>query len=137
MSGRFLSAFLLAKNDILNILVVKKGAFMSSELTEKIVGNKVVKMGLGEAMLRLNKLQTLISIGTSKKEQKEEYAMIMDALNNIQIDVGFDCDGDGIPDTVDIFEATANTSCCRLVDTDSSRRKETSSRSKATSSRRK
>jgi hypothetical protein len=110
---------------------------MSSELTQKIAGNTVVKMGLGEAMLRLNQLQTFITAGIAKQEQKDEYHMIMDALNNIQIDVGFDCDGDGIPDTVDIFEASANTSCCRLVDTESSRRKETSSRRKHTSSRRK
>jgi hypothetical protein len=63
--------------------------------------------------------------------------MIMDALNNFQIDIGFDCDGDGIPDTVDIFKASANTSCCRLIDTESSRTKSTSSRNKTTSSRRK
>jgi hypothetical protein len=102
-----------------------------------LIGNKVVKMGLGEAMLRLNKLQVLISSGISKKQDKEEYNMIMEALNNIQIDIGFDCNDDGIPDTVDIFKASANTSCCRLVDTESSRRKETSSRRKNTSSRRK
>jgi len=110
---------------------------MSSALQEKINGNTVVKMGLGEAMLRLNQLQTLISSGVSKKEQKEEYAMIMEALNHIQIDIGFDCNGDGIPDTVDIFQASASTSCCRLVDTESSRKKNTSSRKKSTSSRRK
>ena len=108
----------------------------NSKIVE-VTANKVVKMGLGEAMLRLNSLQLLISSGVSNSDQKIEYKMIMEALNNIQVDIGFDCDNDGIPDTVDIFEASAKTSCCRLVDTDSSRTKQTSSRKKSTSSRRK
>ena len=111
---------------------------MSSDISENIFNNKVVKMGLGEAMLRLNHLQVKISSGISKQEEKDEYHMIMEALNNIQIDIGFDCNDDGIPDTVDIFQASANTSCCRLVDRESSRQKTTSSRKKKkTSSRRK
>ena len=93
------------------------------QLQHQLIQPKVVKMGLGEAMLRLNKLQVLISSGVSSKEHKEEYSMIMQALNNIQIDIGFDCNNDGVPDTVDIFQASANTSCCRLVDTESSRKK--------------
>lgn len=107
------------------------------QLKHKLIQPKVVKMGLGEAMLRLNKLQVKISSGISKKEEKDEYQMIMEALNNIQIDIGFDCNNDGVPDTVDIFQASANTSCCRLVDTESSRKKKTSSRKKKRTSSRK
>ena len=111
---------------------------MSSEIVKKS-SQKTLHMGLGEAMIRLNQLQTTISSGISKKAHKEEYKLIMNALNNITIDVGFDCNDDGIPDTVDIFEATANTSCCRLIETESDRKKTTTSsrRKKKTSSRRK
>jgi hypothetical protein len=47
--------------------------------------------------------------------------MIVAALNTHQLDLGFDCDADGVPDTVDIFKQAAETSCCRIVPTDSSR----------------
>ena len=57
-------------------------------------------MGLGEAMLRLNHLQ--VKISSFQSNEKDEYHMIMEALNNIQIDIGFDCNDDGIPDTVNI-----------------------------------
>jgi hypothetical protein len=110
---------------------------MHDQFKHNLIQPKVVKMGLGEAMLRLNKLQVLISSGVSVKDHKEEYSMIMEALNNIQIDIGFDCNNDGVPDTVDIFQASANTSCCRLMDTESSRKKKTSSRKKKKTSSRK
>lgn len=112
---------------------------MSSEIVKKNLSQKTLHMGLGEAMIRLNKLQIKISSGISKKVDKDEYNLIMQALNNITIDVGFDCNDDGVPDTVDIFQATANTSCCRIIETESDRKKTTSSsrRKKKTSSRRK
>jgi hypothetical protein len=74
-----------------------------------------VKMGLGEAMVRANKLQARIQSSYASQAERSEYEMIMEALNNIQIDVGFDCDDDGVPDSVDIFEASASTSCCRPI----------------------
>lgn len=78
--------------------------------------NVEVKMGLGEAMLRLNSLQCRIQAGVANFTEREEYKMILEALNNIQVNVGFDCNNDGVPDTVEIFEQSANTSCCRLVE---------------------
>ena len=67
---------------------------MSSEIVKKS-SQKTLYMGLGEAMIRLNQLQTTISSCISKAH-KEEYKLIMNALNNITIDVGFDCNDDGI-----------------------------------------
>ena len=77
-----------------------------------------LRVGLGEAITRVNYLDNRLirSIGT--EEQRVELALLMDALNKIQIDLGFDCDGDGVPDSIEIFTATATTSCCRLVDLD-------------------
>jgi hypothetical protein len=74
-----------------------------------------MQVGLGEAILRQNKLQTLISNGLANQEQRDEYKLLADALNEIKLDLGFDCNDDGIPDTIEIFHQTAKTSCCRFV----------------------
>jgi len=50
-----------------------------------------------------------------EEEDLAQRQLILDALNLTQLDLGFDCDGDDIPDTVDIFEKAAQTSCCRIV----------------------
>jgi hypothetical protein len=47
-----------------------------------------------------------------------ERQMIIDALNLTQLELGFDCDGDGTPDTVEIFQQAAETSCCRVISSD-------------------
>lgn len=78
--------------------------------------NKNVQMGLGEAMMRANTLQNKIQCGIYTPDERVEYQLIMEALNNVKVNVGFDCNNDGVPDTVDIFSETASTSCCRLVD---------------------
>ena len=98
-------------------------------------GVMTVEMGLGEAMLRANSLQIKIQAGIANKQDREEYSMILEALNNIKVSIGFDCDGDGIPDNVEIFQKSANTSCCRLVETTATRTKTTSSRKKVSTSR--
>ena len=92
---------------------------------------KEIKMGLGEAIKRLNLLNSKIGRGIGTSEEKTEYELLMSALNEIQIDLGFDCDNDGVPDTIDIFNQTASTSCCRLLpssQTNSRRPKSTSRR---------
>jgi hypothetical protein len=78
--------------------------------------NKEVKIGLGEAISRLLKLELLKNNGLHRMPEiaKKERDMLFHALNEVKIDLGFDCDGDGIPDTVEIFEQSANTSCCRI-----------------------
>jgi hypothetical protein len=79
--------------------------------------NKEVKIGLGEAISRLLKLELTRVNGLHKMPQIaiKERDMLFEALNEVKIDLGFDCDGDGIPDTVEIFEQSANTSCCRIA----------------------
>lgn len=76
---------------------------------------KKLQVGLGEAVQKLNTLHAQITRGVANKAQKEEYKLLLDALNEIKIDLGFDCDEDGIPDSIEIFTKTAKTSCCRLV----------------------
>jgi hypothetical protein len=78
--------------------------------------NKQMQVGLGEAIRRVNTLSSRKSRGILSTTESEEYDLLMSALDNIKIDLGFDCDGDGIPDSIEIFTATAKTSCCRLID---------------------
>lgn len=79
--------------------------------------NKEIKIGLGEAVSRLLRLELLKNNGLHKMPEiaVKERDMLFQALNEIKIDLGFDCDGDGVPDTVEIFEQSANTSCCRIA----------------------
>ena len=70
------------------------------------------KFKLGDAQLRINKLQGLIHAGLGTPEIREEYRKLLLALNSIEFVVEFDCDGDGIPDDIEIF---SNTSCCRPI----------------------
>ena len=95
--------------------------------------NKQMQVGLGEAIKRVNHLSSKKSRGIMSKDETEEHSLLMQALDNIKIDLGFDCDGDGIPDTIEVFAKTAKTSCCRLVDLDAPKPK----RKRKTSSRRK
>ena len=78
--------------------------------------SKEVKIGLGEAISRLLRLELLKNNGlhTMPEIAAKEREMLFQALNEVKIDLGFDCDGDGVPDTVEIFEQSANTSCCRI-----------------------
>ena len=54
--------------------------------------------------------------------EKEEYKLIQNALDNTKLDLGFDCNDDGVPDSIEIFAKSAQTSCCRIMSTDSSRK---------------
>ena len=90
---------------------------------------KALQMGLGDAIQRLMRVEVLLQNGLAPSEQmKAERQMITEALNTQQLSLGFDCDDDGVPDTVDIFSKSAETSCCRIVPTDTSRKRKTSSR---------
>ena len=77
---------------------------------------KPLEMGLGDAIGRLNTLQGIIHAGIATPEIRTEYKMILNALNVITLQIGFDCNSDGVPDTVAIFKESVNTGCCRLVD---------------------
>ena len=79
------------------------------------------RIPLGEALRRLNTLQGIVQGGFATTNQQTEYDLILEALDRITLELGFDCDLDGVPDTVNqiqIFQATASTGCCRLVDLD-------------------
>lgn len=78
--------------------------------------NKEVKIGLGESISRLLKLELTRINGLHRMPQDaiKERDMLFEALNEIKINLGFDCDGDGVPDTLEIFEQSASTSCCRI-----------------------
>lgn len=97
-------------------------------MAEETAGKSVQKrmsMGLGEAMLRLMQVEALRSRGLAKvpEEARAERDLIVEALNTHQLDLGFDCDGDGVPDSIQIFSKSAQTACCRLTPTDTSRAK--------------
>ena len=97
-----------------------------------------MQMGLGEAMKRLISLHSKVSNRLATPEEREEREMILNALNEIKLDLGFDCNMDGVPDTVAIFAQSAETACCRLVPADTSRRaapKKAVPRKKATTRR--
>jgi len=89
---------------------------------------KTMQMGLGEAIQRLNLLHAKIVRGVAKDEDRKEHELILEALNETKLDLGFDCNLDGVPDTVAIFAQSAKTSCCRILPATSSRRKAPSRR---------
>lgn len=84
---------------------------------------KTMQMGLGEAIQRLMRVELMRQNGFSKMPEQltAERDMIVAALNTHQLSLGFDCNADGVPDTVEIFQKSAATSCCRIVPADSSR----------------
>jgi len=79
--------------------------------------SKQIKVGLGDALQRLLAVELRVMNGMSQVEEADlaQRQLILDALNLTQLDLGFDCNDDGVPDNVDIFEQAANTSCCRVV----------------------
>jgi hypothetical protein len=90
---------------------------------------KALQMGLGDAVQRLMRVELLLQTGLAPSEQmKAERKMILEALNTHQLSLGFDCNDDGVPDTVEIFSQSAQTSCCRIVPVDTSRKRKASSR---------
>lgn len=90
----------------------------------------LVLMGLGEAVLRLVHVELRYAQGLFDVPDalKEERKLIVQALNHYQLDLGFDCDGDGAVDVVtvatdvNIFKQSAETSCCRILPKDTSRK---------------
>lgn len=84
---------------------------------------KTMQMGIGEAIQRLLKVELLLQRGIAlvPEETRAERQLIIDALNTHKLDLGFDCNLDGMPDTVEIFAKSAETSCCKIVNSDTSR----------------
>ena len=99
-------------------------------------------LGLGEAIQRLIRVEIMHSSGFGgvPKDLGEEAKLITEALNQqFQLDLGFDCNMDGVPDTIEIFMKTAQTSCCRILpmaDKSEATGKRTGSRSQKTKTKR-
>ncbi len=85
---------------------------------------KALEMGLGEALRRLFVVEERRQRGISHDEvaTSSEVDMIYASLDTIKLKLGFDCNMDGVPDTAEIFEKSANTSCCRLMPPETSRK---------------
>lgn len=85
-----------------------------------------IKMGLGDAVLRLVHVELKHANGLSvvPGALKQERDMIKESLNQYMLDMGVSCDADadGVPDTVALFQRTAETSCCRIQFGKSSRK---------------
>lgn len=101
-----------------------------------------IKMGVGDAVKRLIAVEFRVRQGLAAIPETElrERDMIINALNQYQLSLGFDCTGDGVPDDVSIFEHSAATSCCRLlpegkIPTDKSRKKKPAKKKGSSTSR--
>ena len=79
-----------------------------------------VFMGLGDAVLRLIHVEISASNGTYPVGvAKKERDLIVQALNQqYQLDLGMDCNRDGVPDSIQAFTESAQTSCCRIQSSD-------------------
>lgn len=73
-------------------------------------------MGLGEAIQRLIHVETAYANNLDTTAHLDgERRMLVSALNQYTLDLGFDCDVDGVPDDVGIFRESASTGCCRIL----------------------
>ena len=79
-----------------------------------------VKVGVGEAVSRLIHLNHMLGAGVADVPARyiDERNMLVDALNHIKLDLAFDVDGDGVPDTIDIFRHAAHTGEARIIHLD-------------------
>lgn len=83
-----------------------------------------VFMGIGDAVLRLIHVERMYADGVDPSEYMiAERNLIVQALNQqYQLDLGMDCDMDGIPDSIDddvsVLTTAAQTSCCRILPQD-------------------
>lgn len=84
-------------------------------MPDEIPVNKYLHMGLGEAIRRLLDVEIQYRNGSRGPVIVAERDLILSALNHFELQVGFDCDSDGTPDTVAIFQQSAETSCCRIT----------------------
>jgi len=82
-------------------------------------GKHVVKLGLGEAVQRLVRVEIHAALGNVLMPKAlAEADMLRRTLDQYELEIHFDCNEDGVPDTIEIYEKTATTSCCRLIEPD-------------------
>ena len=82
---------------------------------------QILQMGLGAAIRRLINIEFQFRMGQNNPRLLEERELLITAMDHLNIEIGFDCDRDGVPDNMEIFQAAATTSCCRLLPTSSRR----------------
>ena len=94
--------------------------------------NTQIKVGLGEAISRLLKIELLKQnkLYEIPDDLIRERELIYSALDEVKIDLFFDCDGDGIPDTIEIFERSTKDSCCKIIKSDKKSSKKRNNRKK-------
>lgn len=96
-------------------------------MSESQVTERRVFMGIGDAVLRLIHVERMVADGAHPPPPLlAERNLIVQALNQqYQLDLGMDCDSDGIPDSIDddvsMITHAAQTSCCRIKETGDSR----------------
>jgi hypothetical protein len=79
-----------------------------------------LQMGLGDAVLRLIHVeQVYANIPDPGPQIVAERKLLVEALNReFQLNLGMDCDENGIPDSIEdsvsVFAHSAKTSCCRI-----------------------
>ena len=79
-----------------------------------------LQMGLGDAVLRLIHVElTYSNIPDPGPQVVAERKLLVEALNQkFQLNLGMDCDENGIPDSIEdsvsVFAHSAKTSCCRI-----------------------
>lgn len=80
------------------------------------MADRIMRLGLGEAVQRLIRVEVTHAMGLRvKSEALAEAKMLRETLDQYDLEVAWDCNVDGIPDTVDIYQKAADTSCCRIV----------------------
>jgi hypothetical protein len=80
------------------------------------MSDKIVTLGLGEAVQRLIRVEVAHAMGLRVREDAlAEARMLRETMDQYDLQVAFDCNIDGVPDTVDIYQQAADTSCCRIV----------------------
>ena len=99
---------------------------MSKNFVELKGAEHRVYMGLADAILRLIHVEHMYANATDPAEYVvKERNLIVSAINQqYQLDLGMDCDRDGVPDSIDAFVEAAQTNCCRILpEEDTSREK--------------
>lgn len=102
---------------------------------------KPVQLGLGDAIDRRELLRRRLHNGTTQTESEDrrELELLREALNEHKLDLGLDCDGDGVPDTEEAIEAltkSAQTGCCSVLATKVARKSTSRRRNTGLSPRR-
>lgn len=92
--------------------------------------NRTMQIGLGEAIRRMIGLHTKATAGIASAEELSERDLLLQSMNAVKMDLGFDCNNDNVPDSIEMFEQAASTSCCRLIDAGDTSRRDTPTKKK-------